>query len=155
MDDQFIDSELGHVQIKQHRDPKSEIKDEAIVNFETQEVRDAVKAKTSNLAYFRDTAGMRLHLANHLQKDFKSLMVLSYDLKKKNPDLKRSVKFDEDDLGLFMDLQIERDGHWRRVKPKQARKALAAAGDKRGGGPSVLGDGELADLLTGGVSEDE
>ena len=48
------------------------------------------------------------------------MMGLSYDMKKKNPDLKRNVKFDEDDLGLFMDVQMQRDGPWRRIKPEQA-----------------------------------
>ena len=52
---------------------------------------------------------MRLHVPDHLQKWFQALMNLSYDLKKKRPDLKRNVKFDEDRLDMFMDIQIERD----------------------------------------------
>lgn len=59
-------------------------------------------------------------------------MSLSYELKKKNKDLKRNVKFDESDLGLYMDLQIERDGSWRRVKPDQARQANSRSGTKDG-----------------------
>ena len=117
-----------------------------IVQFESKEVRDAVKANAPDLANFRDAACMHLQLPNYLQKDFKTLMALSYDLKKKNPHLKRNVKFDENDFGLFMDLQLERDRHWKRVKPEQARKALAAAGDKRGG-PAELEADELTGLL--------
>ena len=146
MDEDFIDKDLGEVAIK-HRDPKSKVTDEVVVRFETKEVRDMIKANASNLANFRDEAGMRLHLPNHLQKDFKSLMGLSYDLKKRHSDLKRKVKFDESDLGLFMDIQLRKDGPWKRVKPEQARKAIAASGVKRNGGPDELVAEELTDLL--------
>ena len=152
MDEDFINNDLGEVSIKQYRDPKSKVANEVIVKFETKEVRDMIKANASNLANFRDEAGMRLHLPNHLQKDFKALMGLSYDLKKKHSDLKRNVKFDESDLGLFMDIQLTRDGSWKRVKPEQARKAAAASGVKRNGGPDELAAEELTDLL-GSVTE--
>ena len=52
------------------------------MQFETKEIRDAVKANAANLANFREMAGMRLHLPNFLQKQFKDLMALYYDLKK-------------------------------------------------------------------------
>ena len=84
--------------LRRIRDPRSKIKDEVVCEFETKEVRDMIKSHRPNLANYRDDAGMRLHLPNHLQKDFKALMSLSYGLKKRNPDLKRNVKFDETDL---------------------------------------------------------
>ena len=56
------------------------------------------------------------------------------------------MKFDEDDLGLYMDLQLKREGDWKRVKPDQAKKALITAGDKRRG-PSDLEADELTGLL--------
>ena len=150
MDEQFIEEELGEVHIKKHKDLRAKTKDEVFVQFDTKEVRDTVKAQASNLANFRDEAGMRLHLPNHLQKDFKALMALSYDLKKRNPDLKRNVKFDEDDLGLFMDVQFKRDGQWKRVKPEHARRALEASGtSSRKGGPDSLKEDELVVLLAG------
>ena len=58
-----------------------------------------------NLALCREEAGMRLNIPDHLKKDFAALMNLSYDLKRKDKDLKRNIKFDEDTLGLFMDIQ--------------------------------------------------
>ena len=86
MDRSFIDEDLGHVQIRKHCDPRSKTKDEVIVEFECKEVRDVIKAQGPNLANFREEAGMRLHLPNHLQKEFKALMGLSFELKKKHPD---------------------------------------------------------------------
>ena len=139
MDQAFVDNELGDVEIKPYRDPRSKTKDEIIARFETKEVRDAIKASAPSLANFREEAGMRLHLPNHLQKDFKSLMSLSYGLKQKHNGLKRNVKFDEEDLGLYMDIQM-------RIKPEQARKALSATGKQRNG-PAAIGDDELTGLL--------
>ena len=153
MDETFVKEELGKAIIKKHRDPRSKLKDEHIVIFESKEVRDAIKANAPNLANFRETAGMRLHLPNHLQKDFKSLMSLSYDLKKKNPDLKRNVKFDEDELGLYMDLQLKRDGPWRRIMPEQARNATKTSGIRKTAGPSVMQEDELTELLGGDSQE--
>ena len=138
MDRSFVDNDLGPVTIKKNRDPRSKIKNEVIVEFECKEIRDAVKAQGPNLANFWDEAGMRLHLPNHLQKDFKSLMSLSYQLKKKRPELRRNVKFDESDLGLYMDLQVELDGPWRRVKPDQVRQAADKTGAGLSGGPDSI-----------------
>ena len=145
MDDNFLEGDLGKMEIKPMRDPRAKIKDEVIVTFETKEIRDAIKANAANLANFRDEAGMHLHLPNNLQKDFKALMSLSYDLKKKNAELRRNIKFDEDDLGLYMDFQIKRDSAWKRVKPEQARKALTAGGKRTG--PAEVDADELTGLL--------
>lgn len=81
LDLDFIRDELGQTLIKQYKDPRSKIKDEICVTFETKDIRDAVRAQASNLENFPQ-AGMRLHVPNLLQKDFKALMGLSYDLKK-------------------------------------------------------------------------
>ena len=56
---------------------------------------------------------MRLHVPDHLQRDFQALMNLSFDLKKRHPGLKRNIKFDEEDMGLFMDLKLGEDKDWK------------------------------------------
>lgn len=63
---------------------------------------------------------MRLHVPDHLQRDFHALMNLLYDLKKKNANLKWNVKFDEEELSLFMDVRLKENGDWKRIKPSQA-----------------------------------
>ena len=45
-----------------------------------------------------------------------------------------------------MDIQMKQDGPWKRVKPEQARKALAAAGVKKGGLDELAAD-ELITLV--------
>ena len=154
VDANVIDNDLGEVLIRKHKDLKAKTKNEVIVEFDSKETRDMIKSHASNLANYRDEAGMRLHLPNHLQKDFKALMGLSYDLKQKNAGLKRNVKFDEDDLGLFMDVQFKKDGQWKRIKPDQARRALESSGTRRGGPDRMQAD-EIADMLAGGGDESD
>ena len=110
---------MGKVVLAKTRNPRNRNKnaDEYIATFESKQVRDAVKAAASNLANHRDTAGMRLHVPDHLQRDFQALMNLSYDLKKRHPDLKRNIKFDEEDMGLFMDIRLDAEREWKRDKP--------------------------------------
>ena len=158
LDESFIRDELGEVDIRRHRDPRTKTKEEVIVRFESKEIRDTVRAQAPNLANFQES-GMRLHIPNHLQKDFKALMGLSFDMKKRHPHLRRNVKFDENDHGLFMDMQLEREGSWRRVKPEQARQALSKSGKLDRTGPVTMAADEVVDLLgeseSGDASQNE
>ena len=95
---------------------------------------------------------MKLHVPDHLRRDFQTLMNLSYDLKKKNPDLKRNIKFDEDDLGLYMDLKLRKDGQWNRVKPSQA---LAANKNRGRSVTKELVENDIRELLEAGSESEE
>ena len=123
MDETFIKEDLGSVTLTRTKEPRNKNKDEVIVTFESKQICDAVKAAAPNLANHRETAGMRLHIPDHLQKEFHVLMNLSFDLKKRHPGLKRNIKFDEEDYGLFMDLKLSEEADWKRVKPAQAINA--------------------------------
>ena len=144
LDGAFIEEELGETVITKPKEPRNKNKDEFIATFETKQIRDAVKAAATNLANHRDSAGMRLHVPGHLQRDFQALMNLSYDLKKRHIDLKRNIKYDEDDFGLFMDLRLKEGDDWKRVKPDQAR---AANKDRRRGTSKDLDSEDLRSLL--------
>ena len=67
LDDTFIQEELEETTIVRTREPRNKNKDKYIVTFKTKQVRDTVKAAASNPANFRETAGMRLHILDHLQ----------------------------------------------------------------------------------------
>ena len=148
----FVEEEMGEVEIKQHRDPKLKYKDETMVLFEVKEVRNAVKAQASNLANHRDKVGMRLEVPNHLQKEFKLLMNTDFDLKRKHKDMKRNVKFDEDEMNMFMDVQLRKDGAWNRIKPDQAK---GAGSRLRTSGPTELKTQDIIRLMDEGEDEDE
>ena len=137
--------------IKKHVDPRSKTSDEITVVFETKEMRDTVKSKAHHLAGYKDNAGMRLHIPNYLQKYFRLLVKLAFIMKKKHPSLKRNVKFDEENLGLFMDIQASKDHPWRRVKPEQARAAIPASDLTTE--PQVLDIQDLKGLLESDASE--
>ena len=123
MDESFVKEELGCVTMTRTKEPRNKNKDKFVITFESKQIRDAVKVVAPNLANHRETAGMRLHKPDHLQKEFHALMNLSFDLKKKHPGLKRNIKFDEEDFGLFMDLKLSEDLDWKKVKSAQAINA--------------------------------
>ena len=150
VEEDFMDN-AGHIEVKKVYERKSKFTDEVVVTFIDKGTRDAVKARAPALANFRDEAGMRLQVPDHLQKTFRALMNLSYDLKKKHPTLRRSIKFDEDSLGLYMDIQMDSDAEWKRIDAEQALKANQRR--TRTAGPSQFSQDEIEDLL-GQTAED-
>ena len=94
---------------------------------------------------------MRLQIPNFLQKEFKALMKLAYLLKKTNPDLRRNVKFDEENIGLFLDMQTKKEGQWKRVRPEEAKKALNGLSTDEG--PAEADAEELLGLIDPDSSE--
>ena len=124
LDATFVKEDLGGTSIRRQFQRKGGNRNEICVTFESKNARDAVQAKASSLANYREEAGMLLLIPDHLQKVFKALMAMAYDLKKKFPGLRRNVKFDEDE---------------------QAMKA--AAEQPRSAGTRSLNASELSDLL--------
>ena len=153
MDCVFVEEEMGEIEVRRVRDLKDRggARDEAVVVFETKGVRDTIKGKAANLANFGLEAGMRLDIPNHLQKDFKLLTNLAYDMKQKNPELKRNIKFDKDEVGLFMDVLVKAGGQWRRISTEQAKTLNSR---KRRGSDRFELD-ELKSLVGDGSDEDK
>ena len=117
--DDFI-RDLGDIKVDHVIEPRSKIQQEAIVDFSTPAVRDAVKGSGFKLQGKR--AGIRMEIPHFLKSDFNVLQSLSYRLKMANPEMKRSVKFDDASLGVYLDVQLPGQ-EWRRVRPAQARSA--------------------------------
>ena len=67
------------------------IKDEALVVFETARDRDDVRSFARNLE--RRGRGLRLKIPDHLWASFRALQSVGYELKQRNPGLKRNVLF--------------------------------------------------------------
>ena len=63
-----------------------------------------------------------MKVPNFLKSDFHVLQNLSYKLKMANNAVKRSIKFDDDSLGLMLDMQVPGQD-WSRIRPDQAREA--------------------------------
>ena len=105
------------------RVPKSNspnVTHEIVVEFPTIDVRDAIKSSAFNLAGDR-SAGIRLEVAHHLMSNFKALSNASFKIKKKFPQCKRNLRYDDDALDLILDFKPKTDSPWKRLRPEQAR----------------------------------
>ena len=154
MDKDFVE-DMGEVRVKRVVERRPRYKDEAIVTFEDKRVRDAVKAQAYKLGNSGDEQGMRLHLPDHLQKSFRALMGLTYDMKKKYPGLRRSVKFDEDKLDLFVDVQTSNEADWKRIDSEQAIKAASKRPGRRNSTKSTLLAEDIEEMLGEGEEGDD
>ena len=48
----FVEEALENIEIRKVKDPHSKLDEEAVITFETKEIRDAVKAQGHNLAKY-------------------------------------------------------------------------------------------------------
>ena len=96
-------AKMGDISIKKvFAAPSAKIQDEVIALFESQEICDTVRRVAKELAGEKD-AGIRLEIPRYLQSSLKSLEAVSFALKKKNPEMKRNIKFDDDYMDLVLD----------------------------------------------------
>ena len=84
----------------------------------------------------------RFEIPNFLKSDFQVLQSLSYKMKQSNPEMKRSLKFDDESLGLVLDVQLP-DQDWTRIRPDQARLARQTEPSLRSG-PRELTSSNIA-----------
>ena len=104
------------------RGKTGEVRDEVLVVFESSRERDDVRSFARNLE--RKGRGMRLEIPDHLWPSFRVLQGLGYELKQKNPSLRRNVLFDDNNLDLKMDFSTDGE-NWKTVIPSEAKKTLA------------------------------
>ena len=82
--------------------------------------RDEVISHAANLKDAGKPAGVRLDIPDHLQSDFKVLIKYGNDAKNHyGKEVKHSVRFSEEDLGLFLHLGLP-SGKWIWVSPDEA-----------------------------------
>ena len=116
-------TDMGEISVKRvAAGPRSKITGEVIAVFATVEVRDAVRGAAKELAGSPD-AGMRLEIPRFLQPSLKALEAVSFNLKKKFPNIKRNIKFDDGEMDLVLDFCTNPDAgeQWRKVRPAQAK----------------------------------
>ena len=132
-------SDMGEVSVKKvAAGPRAKKTGEIIAVFSSREVRDAVRGAARELAGQSD-AGIRLEIPSYLQPSLKALESVSYNLKKKNPDIKRNIKFDDGEMDLVLDFCISPvDGApWRRVRPDQAKLIKQSIAAKQGASAEI------------------
>ena len=83
-----------------------------------------------------------------MKPSLKALEALSYNLKVKNKNIKRSIKFDDTAMDLVLDFNTDPGsrGEWKRVTATQAKGMKARIGEGAGGAQNIT-DGELEGML--------
>ena len=134
---------VGDFTVEKMRGARSKKKFEVLVRFNTVDQRDAVRAAAYLLA--GSEAGMKIDIPDSLKANFRHLDSLCFTLKKKHPELKRAIKYDDDCCDLYADIQIKKDSPWRRIEAATAR--VAAAGNILPDGSSSLSAACISELL--------
>ena len=110
--------DAGAIKVRRVYEPRSKIKDEAVVEFSSAPIRDTIKGSGYKLEGRNASTRMEVPL----RSDFHVLQNLSYRMKINNVGMKRSIKFDDANLGLLLDVQLPGQD-WQRIRPEQARLA--------------------------------
>ena len=122
LDDDFL-RDMGEISVKRvAAGPRAKIRGEVIALFATNQVRDDVRSAARELA--GDAGfGIRLEIPASLQTNLKALESVGYNMKKKFPNLKRNIRFDDDSMDLVLHFCTDPDAMqpWRRLRPAQAR----------------------------------
>ena len=104
--------------------PLREQVDQVVVTFVTVAQRDEVKALSRNLAGHDRSAGTQIEPPDHLRGQYQALQGLAWQMKQKNRELRRNIKFNDSDQTLIMDVKTGVDEPWRTVLPSDARAVL-------------------------------
>jgi len=118
----------------------SSIRSEVLVIFDEKYTRDRVASHGKNLKDYKDnenkpTAGLRLDYPAFLGPVFRDLEWFGAFLREKHGlGTQRSIKFDEANTSLYMDVRVPSQDGWMRVSPHMARlekEENQAEADKR------------------------
>ena len=136
-------TDIGRVSVM--RVVGSKVNHKVIAVFGSIEIRDAVRRAARELAGAAD-AGIRLEISLYSQPSLKALEAVSYGLKQKNPGVKRSIKFNDQEMDLVLDFNVDPDGVevWRRVSASQAKVMKPKISKNKASG---LTDDELTGMM--------
>ena len=107
--------------------PQNPVYLEALVTFQDYTERDYFFSKARNLASYRNeegnpTAGLRMDVAPYLLPVFKLLNNHGFEIKNAHgKETRRYIKFDEENLSLYLEVRLPGQSKWTRIKPEQAR----------------------------------
>ena len=101
--------------------------EEVLVCFSTVELRDLVQTYATNLSKAVGSTGMRLEVPPFLRNNFKVLEGHGNELRRKygrdGDPVRRSIKYEDSERGLVMDIKMPGNDEWQRVHPWHARQA--------------------------------
>ena len=104
--------------------PDIDAQNQVVVTFASVGLRDEVKSMARNLRGTDRKTGVQIDPPDHLRGHFQAFQRLAFQLKRKNPGLKRNIKFYDPELCLSMDLKTSSESEWKCVSYEQAREIL-------------------------------
>ena len=104
--------------------PESTAQHQVLVTFATIALRDEVKSMAKNLRGQDRSIGVQIEPPDHLRSHFQAFQRLAFQLKRKNPLLRRNVKFYDTELSLIMDVKVNPESDWKSILYEQAREIL-------------------------------
>ena len=103
-------------------------KNEVVVLFKSASLRDSIRSSAYHLA--GSDAGLRLDISDNLRVSLRALESVAFGLKKKYPKLKRNVKFNDEMQDLVLDVKLDENSTWRKIRPDQALMAKNSLPDE-------------------------
>ena len=105
----------------------SSITNEVLVVFKDTMTRDMVLSYAPNLSDWRGSkggnVGIRIEIPIHLKQVFNTLQNHGFSLREEHgPELKRHVKFDDEERSLFLHVKLPGETEWIRVDHEYARE---------------------------------
>ena len=102
--------------------PNGDRQDQAVVTFANSSTRDEIRALARNLDGSNKGIGCQIEPPDHLRGHYQVFQNLAFCMKKKNPGLRRNIKFDDMDRTLVMDVKTENG--WKTIEYATARNIL-------------------------------
>ena len=103
----------------------SKIKNEVLVTFHSASERDYVFSHAKNLANSVGPRknGLRLDYPAHLGSDYRALDSYGARLRREAGEgFRHNIRFNDDEMGLFLDINFGKESKWIRVTPKMAKE---------------------------------
>ena len=104
--------------------PEMTAQNQVIVTFASIALRDEIKSMARNLRGADRSVGVQIEPPDSLRSHYQAFQRLAFQLKRKNPALKRNVKFSDYDLCLVMDVKINSESEWKTIMYDQARQII-------------------------------
>ena len=118
---------IRRIVIGKRRNPPK-IKDEVLVVFGNASTRDMIFSYASNLARFRDEPdrpGVRIDVPDQLKGVFGDLEKYGASLRRNlGPELKRSIKFDDSNRSMYIDVLFPGDQNWTKITYEVAKEEI-------------------------------
>ena len=137
---------IGPLKVTKRPGLAAERKSEVLATFESKEDRDLVKAAGPNLAGQADV-GLMIHVPGHLLDNLHALNNVGYHIKQKNSGVRRTVKFDDENQDIYMDIKIGE--HWKRITPAEAKQVARSMPQNAASSSRNLSVEDLSALVQG------